>query len=466
MENKQRNAILTVLFLGVLMGALDIAIVGPALPAIRTHFNLTDERGLTWVFSIYVLFNLVGTPLMAKLSDIYGRRKIYMLDVGLFALGSVMLAFSGQVGFWFLLAGRAVQGFGAGGIFPVASAVIGDTFPPEKRGGALGWIGAVFGLAFIIGPVMGGLLLGLGWQWLFVINLPFALMVLVMSYRLLPSVKAPGIRTFDWAGMALLAFGLAALAYGLNQIDVEHFGSSLLSLQVWPLLVIAVAFLVLFTWIERKAESPIVPLSLFSRAQLQRSYWLGLGAGMGEASLVFMPLLAVAAITGINQSQASYLLMPVVLALSVGSPLMGRLLDRLGSRWVIILGSLVFTLGVIFLSLEGGRLWAFITAGALIGFGLSALLGAPLRYIMLNEVNAQERSVAQGVITLFTSIGQLLGSALVGAVAASGAGSAQGYANGFLVIAAAGAGMIVVAFGLKTRSAERAMQTVEPIPGD
>ena len=146
MHERQRNTVLAVLFLGVLMGALDIAIVGPALPVIGAEFGL-DSRGLSWVFTLYVLGNLIGTPLMAKLSDRFGRRNVYMLDVGLFAAGSLVVALSHGTGaFWLLLAGRAIQGLGAGGIFPVASAVIGDTFPPEKRGSALGLIGAVFGL--------------------------------------------------------------------------------------------------------------------------------------------------------------------------------------------------------------------------------------------------------------------------------------------------------------------------------
>ncbi len=137
MENKNRNQVLLVLFLGVLMGALDIAIVAPALPSIQKFFDIGD-RLLTWTFTIYVLFNLIGTPLMAKLSDTFGRRSIYILDVTLFALGSLVVALSPQSMFSVLLVGRALQGLGAGGIFPVASAVIGDTFPP--RNAAAPWV--------------------------------------------------------------------------------------------------------------------------------------------------------------------------------------------------------------------------------------------------------------------------------------------------------------------------------------
>jgi MFS family permease len=219
MNDKTRNRILLVLFLGVLMGALDIAIVAPALPSIQNFFGVGD-RALAWTFTIYVLFNLIGTPLMAKLSDMFGRRSIYILDVTLFALGSLIVSFAPSNLFAVLLAGRALQGFGAGGIFPVASAVIGDTFPPEKRGGALGLIGAVFGLAFLVGPILGGIILSFtGWQWLFLINLPIAAVVIFMGMKLLPTTRPATRRPFDLPGMLTLGITLGSLAFGLNQID-------------------------------------------------------------------------------------------------------------------------------------------------------------------------------------------------------------------------------------------------------
>jgi EmrB/QacA subfamily drug resistance transporter len=463
MEDKQRNRIMTVLFIGVLMGALDIAIVGPALPAIQKQFGNVNERTLAWIFSIYVLFNLVGTPLMAKLSDLYGRRSIYILDVALFATGSLVVALSPS--FTFVLIGRSIQGFGAGGIFPVASAVIGDTFPAEKRGSALGLIGAVFGLAFIIGPILGGLLLMVGWHWLFLINLPIALVVILLSARILPSHRQVQNAAFDWLGMLVLAVLLASLAYGLNQIDTARFFASLASLQVLPFLVAALVLGFVLPVVEKRAANPIIKTDLFGRRQLRLAYVLSSGAGIGEASLVFMPSLAVAALK-VSEGQASFLLMPVVLAMAFGSPTVGRLLDRLGSKTVILTGTVVMTGGMFLLSQFPGSMAMFIVSGVLIGLGLSALLGAPTRYISLNEVAASERSIAQGVLTIFASVGQLVGSALVGAVANSQGGGVPGYSGAFLMIAVVSVLMIGTSAGLKSRASELAGMQAQPVAAD
>ncbi len=467
MDDKTRNKVLLVLFLGVLMGALDIAIVAPALPSIQKFFGVGD-RILAWTFTIYVLCNLISTPLMAKLSDTFGRRSIYVLDVALFALGSLVVALAPANLFAVLLAGRALQGFGAGGIFPVASAVIGDTFPPEKRGGALGLIGAVFGLAFLVGPILGGIILSItGWQWLFIINLPIALVVIIMGWQLLPITHPSTNRPFDWAGMFILGIMLASLAYGLNQIDTQNFFSSLVSLSVWPFLVIGIILLLVFPAIEKKAADPILNLNLFKSRQTVIASMLSAGAGLGESGMVFIPALAVAAMPAIiNEHNASYLLMPVVLAMAVGSPLVGRLLDKFGSKVMVFGGTFLLAIGMIMLSNSNliSMLWGFIASAAVIGLGLSSLLGAPMRYIMLNEASAADRTSAQGLITLFTSVGQLTSSALIGAVAASMGGGVKGYGTAYMVIGIIAGIMVILTLGLTNRQQELDMiKNAEPV---
>src|SRR5690606_15233079 len=243
----QPTRVLAVPFGGGRRGALDIAIVGPALPAIQRDLDV-DARALSWVFTIYVLFNILGAPLLAKLSDRFGRRDVYAGSLLLFAAGSITVA--AAQGFDVLLAGRALQAFGAGGIFPVASAVVADTFPAERRGRALGMIGAVFGIAFLLGPLLGGLLLRWGWQWLFLINVPAVALVIVASRRVLPHESRADRAPFDARGAVALSLMLAAAALGLNRIDAAALPGSLLEPGVAVLLAAALAIAPVFWLIE------------------------------------------------------------------------------------------------------------------------------------------------------------------------------------------------------------------------
>ncbi len=458
MDEKKRNRVLVVLFVGVLMAALDIAIIGPALPAIQAEFGL-GPRQLPWIFTTYVLLQMVSTPLMAKLSDFFGRRAIYLLDVALFAVGSLVVALSHGTGLWImLLTGRAIQGIGAGGIFPIASAVIGDTFPAEKRGRALGLIGAVFGLAFIVGPLIGGLLLGIGWQWLFLLNLPLAAGVMVAGWRLLPHARVAAGGPFDVAGMLTLGVALATLTYGLNEFDPNDALLSVGQPAVWLSLAVSVVALVLLVVIELRAQNPVFPVRLFGNRQLAVAFAITAGAGLGEASTVFLPLLAVLSL-GITTSAASYLLLPLVAAMAVGSPLAGRLVDLLGSRTVILAGLLIMGTGMVGISQTSNSMVLFITFSALIGLGLSGLLGAPIRYITLNETSAADRSAAQGMVTTFTAIGQIFAAALIGSLAASFGDSAHGYDLSFIGIGVVAAVLVVVGLLLKSRAVEQSTRT-------
>ncbi|MBX0327257.1 MFS transporter [Oscillochloris sp. ZM17-4] len=442
--------VLTVLFLGVLMGALDIAIVGPALPALREWFGVDDRAG-AWIFTIYVFLNLLGAPLMSKLSDRYGRRPAYMLAVGLFTIGSAVAAAAPN--FAILLIARALQGLGAGGIFPVASAVVGDSFPPERKGFALGMIGAVFGLAFIIGPILGAVLLTISWHWIFLVNLPVSALVLIMSWYTLPATGAAEPKPFDLIGLITLAMLLGGLTVGASNLDSNNLLASLASPLVWPFLLLALAATPAFWWAEGRAADPLLRRTLIVTPQLALANGLSIGAGLGEGVIVFLPSLAVLAY-GVSVSTASYMTLPVVLAMAVGSPLAGRMLDKVGARLVVIVGTLLLTAGMLVLGLLGAQLWAFYVASTLIGLGLASLLGAPVRYIMLNEAPTEDRTAAQGSVTVFTGVGQLLSGALVGAVAASGGGGVAGYTLAYLVSGAACFLLVFLALGLRRGKAD------------
>jgi EmrB/QacA subfamily drug resistance transporter len=447
MDQKSRNRILILIFIGVFMGSLDIGIVGPALPAIQSQLGV-NERLISWIFGIYILFFMIGTPLMAKLSDIYGRRTIYVLDVFLFAVGSAITFTS--TSFEQILIGRAIQGFGAGGIFPVASAFIGDTFPPEKRGSALGIIGSVWGLSGILGPLLGALLLNFGWQWLFIINIPIAALVISLSFFILPGSIVRKDMNFDWYGTAVFAVLVGSLALGVNQLDTNNFFNSLFSLYVWPFLILAIIMLPVLIKVERKASDPVVEIDLYKSREVKIATSIAIGTGLSQTAIVFMPALAVVALS-LSTSQSSLMVIPLVLALGVSAPVIGRLLDKYGTRIVMFTGTMFLVAGIFMLSFFATSFYGFIISGVVTGLGLGTVLGSPLRYIMLSESPPAKRGAGQALINFNSSAGQLVGSALIGAVIGSQGGKLIGYQSAYIVIAFVAVGMMLLTIGLKTR---------------
>ncbi len=451
-DQRKRNRILAVLFMGVLMGALDIAIVGPVLPDLQETFGV-DERVVAWVYGMYILTGLIGTPLTAKLADLVGRRRVYVADVLLFACGSLVVAAAAT--FPILLAGRAVQGFAAGGVFPVASAVIGDTFPAERRGRALGILGAVFGLAFIIGPILAGVLLRHDWRWLFLVNIPVAAALVVASLRILPAGHAGGHRSLDWPGIVLLSGSLTAFALGVNRLDATRAAASMMSIGVLPFMVAAILGGVAFVSVERGAQDPVLSIPVFSSRQAFVVLGLALAIGIVEAAVIFVPDLLVEAF-GVTKSEASFMLVPIVVAMTIGAPLSGRMLDQVGSRMVIASGSLLLGAGLVAVGHIGTSVRIFYLAASLVGLGMAAVLGAPLRYVLLNEAPPRHRAAAQAGLSLAISVGQLVGGALIGATVASFGGGFLGYESAFRMLGFIAGFMVLASLALKGRRDELA----------
>ncbi len=444
--------ILPVLFAGVLMAALDIGIVGPALPAIQASFG-ADERGLSWVFGIYILFQLVGAPVLAKFSDRQGRRAIYVACVAVFAAASLLVALSPT--FAVLLTGRAIQGFCAGGILPVASAVIGDTFPPDRRGRALGLIGAVFGIAFLLGPLLGGILLRWGWQWLFLLNLPLAVVVSWQAARVLPGTRRPMSLPIDWLGIGLLSVMLAALAWAISALDVAALAVSAGSSRVLPFLLLAAVCLPALWLAQKRAADPVLHPELLRSTELRLVGVIALATGLAEAAMVFLPSFAVTGLR-VPETTASFMMIPLVLALTFGAPAAGRLSDMLGPKRIIQAGLILTASGLLVFSLAVLSRASFFTAGVLVGLGLSALI-APLRFVVIREVSEAQRGAGQGLLVTCLGIGRLTGAAMVGGVAASSAGQTTGYQDALLVAAALLGVATIVSVGLKRQPTDRGL---------
>jgi MFS family permease len=401
---------------------------------------------------VYVLFYLLGTPLLGKRSDRCGRRRVFLESLAVFAAGSLLAATA--LSFPWLLVGRAVQAFGAGGLLPVAAAVIAETVPLERRGRTLGLIGAVFGVAFLLGPLLGGLLLEWSWRWLFLVNVPVALALMGFALRVLPQAAPAGPRSFDAAGAWLLAAVLAALVIGVGQVDTNAMAASLQSWRVWPWFALLAIGVPLLWSVEKRAADPVLPPALYRLPQLRVVAVIALAAGAVEASMVFLPDIAVRNF-GVAASAASLAMVPLVLTLAVGAPVAGWLLDHIGPRAVVQLGLSLTAAGLLLFALLPLDWGNFYLSGVLVGCGMSALLGAPLRYIVLQEAGEGSRGAGQGLLTLCVSVGQLVGAAVIGGIVGSAADVLPGYRQSLLTVAAACGIALVLSVALRGRVVAR-----------
>jgi len=450
MTGRQKRILLT-LALGVFMGALDISIVAPAFEALQQTFHVAT-RYMTWIVTAYLLAYIVGTPLMAKLSDVYGRQIIYTLDILLFAIGSVVAGIAPS--FPLFLLGRIIQAIGAGGIFPVASAIIGDIFPPERRGGALGIIGALWGVAAIIGPAVGGLIVqNLSWHWVFFINPPLAILIIAIGWSVLPGAVTQDRQPFDWAGMGVLSLALLALMWGLTGIDSNHLLASLQSLAILPFLLSGLVLLVAFREIEKRAQDPVVAPNLLERRQLVVANLLSLMAGVAESGFFFLPTL-IALTLNYKMSRAGAITSILAVVMFFATPTVGQILDRIGSRQVLSIGTLITGLGLVWLALWSHSLIGFGIALVINGVGLSSLLGAPVRYVIVNEAAHHERGAALAVQSIFTSVGTSLGTVIAGAVASSYVTQVEGFHAAYLVLGVMVFLSVVFTFLLKSHAEE------------
>ncbi len=433
------------------MGALDISIVGPAIPSIEQTININPEQ-ISWIFTMYILFNLLGISLFAKLSDIYGRGGIYAISIAIFGIGSLMVAVSNN--YSFMLVGRAVQGFGSSGILPVATAVIGDIFPPEKRGRMLGLIGAVFGVAFIIGPLIAGIILSFTkWHVLFLLNIPIAIVLIFATLRILPRKKMADSTHIDWVGIIALGLSLGALTLAINFINIKNYLQNLEDWHLWALFIFAALMLVYYIYHELNTSEPVLNIRYFKSKQISTAAFLALGTGFFQAFFIFLPRLAVQ-IWGMSPAKASFMIIPLVMASAVGSPIFGRLIDKLGTRVVIMIGLVLITSGMLIGTFETtSKLW-FYVAGAFTGFAFAILSGPALRYILLNETPARERASSQAVITIFISTGQIINATIIGAIIGAFGDPVSGYSNSFAFLAVISVILLFLSFRLKRREAE------------
>ncbi len=444
------------------MAALDIAMVIPAIPVIGAAFGL-DARLVAWVYAAFTLSNLASVPVMGWLADTIDRRRVLLGAICLFVFGAIVVAASSS--FLVLLVGRAFQGLATAGIFPVVSSIVGDTFPEGRRGRALGVLGSVFGLAFIVGPPVSGVLLQVDWRLIFVIAVPLGAAAAVMVARHVPSVaRAPrqGVRTsFDAVGLLLLVAMVSLLAYALNGLDADALTTSLRRVSVLAPILVMLALFPVFLWVERNVSRPVVRLGLFRNRDVRIAVPLAIGAGFCEAAMVFTPYFAGEAF-GVDRAAASFMFIPLALAVAVGAPLFGRLIDRAGVRLVVSGACAVLALGLGGYAFSADSRTLFFASSVFVGFGLAGLLGSSLNYIMLKAARDEERTTSQGFVTISLNVGLSLGAAVVGAIVASSATPTEGFRTAFLLLLGLAVVLLLLAARLTPASESASAAQVQP----
>ncbi|GAB3422746.1 MDR family MFS transporter [Flindersiella endophytica] len=414
LSHRQILVVLGGLMAGMLLAALDQSIVGTALPRITSELGGIDK--LAWVVTAYLLTSTAATPLWGKISDLYGRRPIFQAAIVIFLVGSLAAGFSQDM--TQLVAFRALQGIGGGGLFALAMAVIGDVIPPRERGRYMGFFGAVFGVSSVAGPLLGGWFTdGPGWRWIFWINVPIGAAALVVTSVALKLPRVKREHKIDYLGAAAIVAAVSSLVLYLSWRGTQYGWT-----ETWALVLVGagVVLAALFVLIESRATEPIIPLRLFRNPVFSTGNLFGFLAGVAMfGSMLYIPLY-LQVVKGQSPTISGLAMLPAVAGIFSSSISSGQLMTRNGRYKIYpILGAAVLTLAQYLMSTlhSDTSMWQIGLYEYLFGLGLGFTMQT-ITTAVQNSVNFRDMGTATSATTFFRQMGGVLGAAIFGAILA------------------------------------------------
>jgi EmrB/QacA subfamily drug resistance transporter len=404
-NSRARFEILGAILLAMFLGALDQTIVGPVLPKISTELN--GSSLYVWVVTSYLVTSTAAIPVYGKLSDFFGRKPMLIIGIVLFLVGSILSGMSQTMEQ--LVVFRGVQGLGAGALFPIALAVIGDLFTPAERGKYQGLFGAVFGVAFLVGPFLGGVLTdNLSWHYIFFVNVPVGFVSLFLIWRLLPMVRPKDAKfTLDIAGVLTFTAAIVPVLIALTLAET----SSWVDPAVLGWFAVGFVFLAIFIVVEYKAKDPMIPLDLFRNRTFSVSVFATFFAVFGFSILIIFLPLWFQIVQHASTTESGYLLFPFLIGLIFSSIAAGQIVSRTGRYKVLLASGMVFmAVGVgLFTLLHGDTpYWAISVWMLLAGLGVGPTM-AIFTLIVQNDVPFQRLGTATSDLTLMRQVGTSVG---------------------------------------------------------
>jgi len=459
-KGERLGLVLVVYLIGLLIGGLYVGMVSPARTVIQADFGIDGTVGI-WMINIYTLFYAALIPIVGKIADRRGRKRVFTICVGVFCAGAVLCGLSQMVGgFGFLLVGRVVQAAGAGGMIPVANAEIGTSFPPEKRGMALGLAAATMGVSNVFGSVIGSAVVGAfgidRWPIMFYLCVPFCLAIIVASVALLPESEcSDDAGRMDVLGSVLFALFVLLLLLGVKGLDFTSLAASVANPSVWAPLVGAVVAAVVFRSVEQRAEDPVFHMEYFHSRPIVITMIVSFFIGCFVISLVLVPELAEYAM-GDPLGSGGYYVLAIGLTSFVTTPIGGKVIDKLGPKPVLVLGLAISIGGLLylaFIAVTAPSLLTLVAGLAVVGAGMGLAMGAPTKYMILENVSKYESTSAIATITLIRQIGTSIAPAIFVGLISSSPGLA-GYQHMLLAVALFNAlALITVLFYRSPKSA-------------